>query len=154
MLVVVEKIGPGVVGHVQIRPAVVIVIAPHGPEPVAVPGIVNPSFLGDLFERTIAAVSKKQVAFAFHAPGTALHQNAFVAAEFFVAAKFRELIHIQMDVPRHKEVDVAVVIVISPGCPGHKAAPPHSGFICHIFEFAISQTAVECGATEAGDKDV
>ena len=154
MLVAVEKIGPCVVGHVQIGPAIVIVITPHDAESIPVPGIVNPGFLGDLLKRTIAAVVEKQVAFALHTPRATLHQNSLVAAEFFIATEFRELVHIQVDVPRHKEVDVAVAIVVGPGRPGHEAAPPHSGFVGRVFELAISQTAVQRAATEASDKDV
>ena len=154
MLVVVEKIRPCVVGYVQIGPAVVIVVAPHNPKSIAVPRIVNSCLLGDLLEGSIAAVVEKQIAFAFHAPGTALHENSLVAAEFFIAAEFRELAHIEMDIPRHKEVDEAVAIVVGPGRPGHEPGSPHSRFLGHVLELAISKAAVERATPEAGDKEV
>src|SRR5713226_2123742 len=154
VLVAVKKIGTCVVGHVQIGPAVVIVIAPHGPESVPVPGIVNASFLGDLLKRTIAAVVIKQVAFALHAPRAALHQDSFVATEFFITSEFRQLVDIQMDISCHKEVDVAVAIVVGPRGPGHEATPPHSGLLGHVFELAISQPAVKRAASKACNKHV
>ncbi len=83
-----------------------------------------------------------------------MHENSLVAAKFFIAAEFRELVHIQMDIPRHKEVDEAVAIVVGPGRPGHEAAPAHSRFLGHVLELAISKAAVERAAPETGDKQV
>src|SRR5712692_9142438 len=59
-----------------------------------------------------------------------------------------------MDVPRYKEVDETVAIVIGPGRPGHEPAPANSGFVGHVFKLAIPQAAVKCAASEAGDEDV
>src|SRR5207248_3753311 len=111
-----------VIGDIQIGPAVVIVVAPNRTEPVAMPGIIHPGLLGDFLERAVAPVVIKQVAFSFHAPGAALDKNLLVAAELFVAAEGRELIHVQLDVTRDKQINVTVAVVVGPGRAGHEAA--------------------------------
>ena len=118
------------------------------------PGIIHPGLLGDFLEGAVAAVVIKQVAFSFHAPGAALDKNLLVAAELFVAAEGRELIHVQLDVTRDKQINVTVAVVVGPGRAGHEAAAAHAGFFSHVLEFAISQATVERAAAEAGDENV
>ncbi len=69
----------------------------------------------------------------FEGDGTALHQNASVAAEFFVAAKLRKLVHVQVHVARDKEIDVSITVVVGPGRAGHEAAAANAGFVGHVF---------------------
>src|SRR5438132_1158934 len=45
VLVVIKEIRPGIVGHVKIGPAIVVVVAPYDTQAIAVSRIVNPGFL-------------------------------------------------------------------------------------------------------------
>ena len=45
VLVVIKEIRSGIVGHVKIGPAIVVVVAPYDTQAIAVSGIVNPGFL-------------------------------------------------------------------------------------------------------------
>src|SRR5438067_1096924 len=81
VLVVVEVIRGSVVGDIEIRPAVIVVIdttANYLYQAIVMVWIANPGFAGHFLERAVVAVVKQQVAFAWHAPGTALHLDSLV----------------------------------------------------------------------------
>ncbi len=85
VIVMVEIVGDGVVSDEEIGPAIVVVVHPHNPEAIVADVIVDASFDGNFLEGAIAAIVIQEIAFAFEAPGAALHQNALEAAEFVAA---------------------------------------------------------------------
>ena len=95
VLVAVKIIWAGVVGHVQIGPAVVVVVAPNRPQAVVVVGIVHAGFFRNFFKRPVSAVVEKQVGFPLHPPRTALHSNSLEPAGLFVAAESWQLVQYQ-----------------------------------------------------------
>ena len=150
VIVVVEKIRPGIVRHIQIGPAIIIVIAPHHSQSVIFAGVVHARLLRHFLKRPVAAIVVQQVRFARHAPGAALHNDAAKLA----GAERAGIIHVHMNVARYENIHEAVFVVVRPGGAGHEAAAAHAGFVRYILEFAIAQVAIERIPAVAGDKDV
>ena len=105
--------------------------------------IIQPGFLRDIFKGTVTAIVKEKVAFALHAPGSALHEHAAKLAEFFIAAEFGQLVHVDMNIARDKQIDVPIAIVVAPGCSQAQSTARDSGLFRDIFEFAVAQIVVE-----------
>src|SRR5215469_15841365 len=141
--VTIKEVGAGVVGDVEVRPAIIVVVSPGSTEAVIVMGIVYPGFLGDFFKGAVAAIVKEQIGLALHAPGTALHENAVITAKFLVTTKFRQFVHVNMNVARNEQVDFAIAIIVGPGCAGAETSGSHPGLLGHVFEFAVSAIAVK-----------
>ncbi len=97
---------------------------------------------------------KEQVRFADQAPGAALHQDSLETAILLVAAKGRQMVHVEVNVSGNIQVYEAVAIIVSPGRAGAESARGHTGFVGHVLKFAISQVAVERISAEPGDVDV
>src|SRR5207237_7887126 len=151
VLVAVEEVWAGVVGHEQIRPAVVIVISPDCPEAITMFRIVNSSFLGNVFEGAIAAIMKQEIALAFHPPWPALHQHTFESAELLVAAELRKLVHVHMNVAGNEKINAPIAIIIAPRGAGAEAIHPHAGLRGDVLELAVAQALVEDAMAIAGD---
>ena len=62
---------------------------------------MNASAHGDFLKRAVATVVIQQIALALEPPRTALHEHAFVAAEF-AFAELRQVIEIDVHVARDK----------------------------------------------------
>ena len=154
VLVVIKEIRPGIVGHVKIGPAIVVVVAPYDTQAIAVSRIVNPGFLGNLFECSITTIVKQQVAFTLHAPGATLNQHSFEPAELVIAAKLGKLIDIHMNVTRDEQVHVSIAVVVGPRGACAEASASYAGAFGYILEFAIAQVLVEHIVPIAGYVDV
>src|SRR5439155_14033927 len=150
-VVVVEVVGNGIVGNQEIGPAIVVVINPHDAEAVVADLIMDAGFDGNFFKRAVAAIVIEEIAFAFEAPGAALHKDAFEAAEF-VAAELGKIVHVQMGIARDEEVDETVAVVVAPGCASHKTAAADSCLLGDVLELAVAKAAIECAAAKTGDK--
>src|SRR6202043_4030688 len=112
-------------------------------------------FFGDVLEGAITAIVKQVVAFARHPPGSALHQYALEAAEFFVAAEGWQMVHIHVGIAGHEQVHVAVAIIIAPRGAGGKAGnSAKSGLLCDIFKLAVAESSIEDAVSVAGDEKV
>src|SRR5437660_10669223 len=105
--------------------------------------IIHPGFLRDIFKGTVTAIVKEKVAFALHAPGPALHEHAAKLAEVLIAAEFGQLVHVDMNIARDKQLDVPIAIVVAPGCSQAQSTARDSGLFRDIFEFAVAQIVVE-----------
>ena len=100
MFVVIEVIGPGIVGYIKIRPAVVVVVSPDSLHSEIMIRIVDSGLLGYIFKGPIAAVAKKKVGLARQSPRTALHWNATKPTGFFVAPKLWKFVGVDVHVAR------------------------------------------------------
>ena len=94
MFVVIKKIGAGVIRHVEIRPAIVVVISPGALHSVTTFRIVYAGFFGNIFKGPVTTVVKEEIRLPGKTSRTALHQNSPEAAKLIVAAKFRKLIDV------------------------------------------------------------
>src|SRR6266403_5027256 len=108
-------------------------------------------FDGNFLKSSVAAIVIEEIALAFEAPGSALHENALEPAEF-VAPELREIVHVEMGVAGNEKIDEAVAVVVAPGCPGHEAAPTNASFFGDVLELTVAQAVVERAAAEAGHK--
>ena len=102
MFIVIEIIRAGIIGDIEIGPAIVVIVSPHHAQAIVVVGIVNPSFFGDLFESAVAAIVKEQVGLALHSPRTTLDADSLEAAGLLVAAESGQVVDIEMDIARHE----------------------------------------------------
>ena len=59
-----------------------------------------------------------------------------------------------MNITRHKEIDAAVAIVVSPSGARAEAAGGDSGFVGHVLEFAVAEIVVERVAAESRDVNI
>ena len=115
MFVVVEVVRAGVVGDVEVGPVVVVVVGPHALHAEVMIGIVDPGFLGNVFERAVAAIAEEKIGFARQSPGAALDGDAAKLAGLVVTAEHRQLVDVDEDVARDEQVDKSVAIEIAPG---------------------------------------
>src|SRR5438094_10593129 len=106
---------------------------------------MDAGFEGNFFRRAVAAIVIEEIAFAFEAPGAALHKDAFEAAEF-VATELGKLVHVQMGIARDEEVDETVAVVVAPGCARHEATAADSRLISYVVDFAVAKLVVDVGA--------
>ena len=94
VFVVIKKIGTGVIRHIEIRPAIVVVVGPDTLHSVTAFGIVYSGFFGNIFKGPVSPVVKEEIGLPGKTSRTALHQNSPEAAKLIVAAKFRKLIDV------------------------------------------------------------
>src|SRR6266403_222147 len=106
---------------------------------------MDPSFDGNFFKGSVTTVVIKKITFAFEAPGSALHENAFEATEF-VTPELREVIHVQMGIAGDEKIHVAIAVVVAPCRPGHKAAAAYASFFSDVFKFAVPETVIKVAA--------
>src|SRR6266404_3196815 len=111
MFVVVEIVGTGIICHIEIEPAVIVIIPPNSAQPVVLCGIANAGLFGNVFKRSIAAIMEQEVGLALHSPGSALHQKTLVAAIVLVAARFREFVDVHVNIARYEQIDKTISIV-------------------------------------------
>src|SRR5215471_19311268 len=139
MFVAVKIVWTGVVSDVQVRPAIVVVVSPDRAEAVIFVGIINAGFLGHLFECAVATIVKKQVGLPEHAPRSALDGDSLKAAVLLIFAEVRKIVHVEVNIAGDKQVDVAIVIVVAPGCARAEACGGYAGFISDILKLATAE---------------
>ena len=154
MFVVVEVIRAGIVGDIQVGPAVVVVIAPDHAQAVVFVGVVDAGFLGNFFKRAIAAIVKQQVGFAQHAPRAALHRDSLEAAVLLIFAEVGQFVHVEMHVAGDEQVHMAVAVVVAPGRAGAESSRHHSCLIRDIFKLAVAQVVIQRIAAIASYVDI
>ena len=96
---------------------------------------------------------KQQVAFAIESARTALHRYALVAA-IFVAAKFRQMVEVHVNVTRNEKIHVAIAIIIAPRGAGTEAAAAHTRLIRYILKFTTAQVAIKSITVISGDVEI
>src|SRR6516225_10621659 len=81
VIVAVKVVRRGVVGHIQIRPAVIVIVAPHRTKAVIQVGVVHARLLGHILKGSVTTIAKEKMALSNHSPGAALHGNALEMAK-------------------------------------------------------------------------
>src|SRR5207249_10988348 len=100
MLITIQIIRAGIIRHIEIGPAIVIVVTPLHSQTVIAVGIINPGFPRYFFESAIAAIVKQQIALALHAPRTALNSDSLEAASLLITPKSWQVIDVEVHVAR------------------------------------------------------
>jgi len=88
------------------------------------------------FEGAVAAIVIEEIAFGLEAPGAALHQNAFEAAEF-VAAELGEIVHVEMRIAGDRKDRRKPSGRSHPSGAGHEAAAADAGFFSDVLELQL-----------------
>jgi len=150
VIVVIEVVRGGIVGHVQVWPAVIIIVAPRRTQTVIQVGVAHPRFLGNILKGAIAAIAKEEMAFSYHAPGAALDGDPLEMAKLG-APELGKMVHIDVHITRDEQIHVAIAVVVGPGGAGAEAAHANSSLCRYIFECAVAFVAIEHVAAVAGD---
>ena len=153
-LVAVEGGGGGVVGDVDVGPAVVVEVGDGDGEGVGADGLPHAGFFGDVGEGAVAVVVVEDVLAALEAGRAAGDLDAFVGA----AGGFGERrgLDVEVDVVGDEEVEVAVAVVVEKGAAGVPAggALGEAGFRGDVGEGAVAVVAVEDVLAVVGDEEV
>src|SRR5208337_4220668 len=140
MLVVVEVSLDPVVGHKQVGPAIVIVVAGKSRK-VDTVRVVDLGGLGDVGERPVAVVVVEIIGAApvDGRPATAQHAPTDVAVALAGGKK--------ITVPAHVEVQPSVVVVVEEGRSGVKSGPEfrgaHARLVRHVGEGAVTVIVIK-----------
>src|SRR6266566_276350 len=151
VIVVIEVIWDGVIRHQEVGPAIVVVIHPHDAEAIVADVVVDASFDGNFFKSSVTTIVVKEIAFAFEAPRSALHENALEAAEF-VTSEFRKVVHVQMGIAGDEKIHETIAVVVAPRRPGHKATADDTGLFSDVLELTVAEGVIKGAAPEAGHK--
>ena len=115
-LVLVEGGGGGVVGNVDVGPAVTIEVGHSDGEGVGADGVEDAGFRTDVGEGTVAVVAVEDVFAALQARRAAGDLDAFVGAAGGLGERGR--LDVEVDVVGDEEVEVAVAVVVEEGAAG------------------------------------
>ena len=142
-----------VVGHEEVRPPVVVVIAPHDTK-AAIPLAVQLARAhGHVGEGPVAVVVEQHVARAGEAAGTAHHGEAVVEA-VLLRSRPRGCLQVEIDVAGHVEIEAAVVVVIGEGRARRPAAGGHPRGLRRVGEGPVALVAQEHVPAEERQIDV
>src|SRR4030088_1569538 len=110
VIVVVEVIRTGVVRHIQVGPAIVVVVAPNALHAKVVLRIVNAGCFRNVLEGAIAAIAEQEVRLAWKAPRSTLHHDPTEPAKLIIAAEFRQLVDVNEHVSRDKQIYLPIAL--------------------------------------------
>ena len=112
-VVAVQVVLARVVGHEEVRPPVVVVVSPDGAHPVTASGSWTPACAETSSNVPSPRLWKRKSVSPDHAPRTALDGKPAVTAGL-VLPELGQVVHVDVHVAGHEEVDVAVAIVVAP----------------------------------------
>ncbi len=153
LLVLVEEVRAGVVGHVEVRPAVAVEVEPGHAQAEVLARVADASLLSDLGEVPVPVVPEQEVRFAGEASRAALHVDAAILASLALA-ELRELVEVEVHVAADEEVEVPVPIVVGKATTRRPASARNARLLRDVGEGAVVVVAIQRIAAEAGDVDV
>ncbi len=152
-VVVVEQVRVRVVGHEEVRPAVVVVVAPHDAQaPVALVVQIARAH-GHVGEGPVTVVVEEHVARAGEAARTA-HDGKAVVEAVLLRSRPRGGLQVEVDIAGHVKIEAAVVVVIGEGRARRPAAGGDAGRIGDVGERPVTLVAQQHVAAEEGQVDV
>ncbi len=119
LLVLVKRAGGGVIGHVDVGPAIVVEVRREHAESVGSVRFENPGRFGDVGEGAVAVVVVEDVVVALQSGRSAGNHDGLVETR----ARFRHRrgLEIHVNVVGDEEVELAVAIVVDEGAAGAPA---------------------------------
>src|SRR5229473_3114309 len=142
LLILIESAGGGIVGDVNVRPAVVVEIGGEHAEAEGAVGLQDAGFFADVAERSVAVV---------------VIENVFAAVESRRAGfGDRCGLQIEIDVIGDEEIEVAVAIVVDESAAGVPAlaSARDARFFADIGEGVVAIVVVEDIFSEVGDEEI
>src|SRR5207248_4012399 len=139
--------GNGVVGHGQIKPAVVILIHQYRGQAVIMLRVGDASFSTDIGECAIAIVVKQMIAFP-RQTARAAHGETHAAILACAQADStlpsdRRMVGIELHVTWHKQIQQAIPIIVAPSWPCGPTTKSDAGFLRHISKRSIVIVVIE-----------
>jgi hypothetical protein len=101
--------------------------------------VIDTSLLGYVFKSPVATIAKQEVGLPFHGIRH-LNENPFVADGL---RGVRKMLNIRVNVTSDEQIEKTIPIIVSPSGACRKATNLEASFLCHIFEFAPTQIAIE-----------
>jgi len=154
LFVLIERAGGGIVGDVNVRPAVIVEIGSEHAEAVGAVGVEDAGFFGDIGEGAVAIVVIENIFSAKQAGRAAGDHDAFVkaGAGFGDGRGFQ----IEINIIGDEEIKMAVAIVIHEGAAGVPAlaSAGDAGFFADVGESAVAVVVVENIFAEVGDEEI
>jgi hypothetical protein len=149
LLVVIQEIRRGVVGHEDVRPAVVVVVTDHDAEPVAAP-VEHAGLAADVGEGAVAVVAVE------HRPQRREVERVAVDAELLAGVAAEHLVvHARVHVVDDEEVHVTVAIDVRPGAARTERRRPAGACRArHVGERLAPVVVEEHVRSDVGDVDV
>ena len=100
VFIVVEIVRAAIVGDIEVRPAIVVVVRPEPLHAEVMAGITYPSFQGYIFKSAVTAVAKQEIRFAGVAPARTFHSDAAEVTQLTVVLS--ELVDIYLKIAWHE----------------------------------------------------
>ncbi len=154
LLVLVERAGGGIVGDINIGPAIVVEICSQHSEAVGAAGAENSRRVGNVGERAIAVVVIQNVFAALQSRRSARHHYALVKAR----ARFRHgrSRQIEIDVVGDEQIEFAVAIVVDEraACVPARAFARHSCLLADVGEGTVTIVVVQNILAEVGNEQI
>src|SRR5262249_42286441 len=154
VLVLIKGAGGGVVGDVDVGPAVVVEISGQDPKTVGAVGVEDGGFFGDVAEGAVAIVVIEDVFSTFEARGATGDHDPLIEARAGFGNRCGG--QVQVDVVGDEKVEVAVAIVVDEGAAGVPAlaGPRDTGPFRDVSEGAVAIVVIEDVFAEVGDEQV
>src|SRR5215470_5508396 len=146
MLVAIKIAGNRIVGHQQVKPAVVVDVHKNRSEAVVSGAVGHAGFQTDIREGAIPVVVEQVIAFARQAAWTAHAADAAKLAGTrgqAVSARGGRVIGIELHVARYEEIQQSIVVVVAPGGTGRPPTEGHAGGFGDIRERAVVVVVVQ-----------
>jgi len=152
--ILVEGAGGGIVGDVDVGPAIVVEIGGEDAEAVGAVGLEDAGGFGDIAEGTVTVVVEENVFAADEAGGSAGDEHSFVITGAGFGDGRGGEIHV--DVIGDEEIELAVAIVIDECAAGIPALATggDAGFFADVGESAVAIVVIENIFAEVGDEEI
>ena len=116
VIVLVQRRRGRIVGHVNIRPPVVVEIENRHAQPERARRLQNPRLLRHVGERAVSVVVEQNVLSALQSRRTASHRQSLVLARTRFGQ--RRGLRVELEIVRHEQVQMPVLVVVHEGASG------------------------------------
>src|SRR5439155_8595542 len=154
LFVLIKRASGGIVGHVNVGPAVIIEIGGEHAEAKSAIGFQDAGFFADVGERAVTVIVIENVFSAVETRRAASNHNAFVEAR----AGFGNGrgLQVEIDVVGDEEIEAAVAIVVDESAAGVPAlaGAGDAGFFADVGKGAVAVVVVEDVFPEVRDEEI
>src|SRR5229473_2372588 len=154
LFVLIQRAGGGVVGNVNVRPAIVVEISGEHAEAESAVSLEDAGFFADVGEGSVAVVVIENVLAAVESRRAAGDHDAFVEAG--TGFGNRRGLQVEIDVVGDEKIEVAVAIVVHESAAGVPAlaVSGDAGFFADVCEGAVTVVVVENVFSEVGNEEI
>src|SRR5215475_205239 len=142
-----KKVRDGVVRNEYVGPAVVVVVSEYDAEPFTI-GAIDPRSAADIIECAVSIVAVENVGHPV--------VNVRMTIDARISGKRTEfvVIHAEVDVVRHEEVNVPVIIDVAKCATRAPELRPDAGFLGDVGKRTVSIVVIQLVSAKAGDVEI